>query len=182
MHVSCVQSGGEKSWGGGQRATRLDFIFWPNIHPAMEASYSVEASKIIEARPQDIWDTLVDYQEAHPKILPKAFQDYRVEAGGRGAGTRLSLTLRMGGRAMPLRMVVSEPEPGRRLREELEDGTVTEFHLAPMGTSTEVSIRTVWPRKPGLGGWLEAKVAPRMAAKLYHEELANLQTYLRSKA
>ncbi|MEA3189989.1 MAG: hypothetical protein QOD77_571 [Thermoplasmata archaeon] len=140
------------------------------------ATFAAAVSRRIPATAERLWAILVDYRGGHARILPDAFEDLVVEEGGRGAGTVLRVTVKAGGRRLVLRMHVIEPVPGRVLEERLDDGTVTRFLLEPDDDGgCKVTIATVWPRKPGLKGWLESKGAPRFARKAYAQELANLE-------
>ncbi len=47
-----------------------------------------EASHVIDAPAQQIYDVLADYENGHPNILPKEhFSDLVIESGGKGNGT-----------------------------------------------------------------------------------------------
>jgi hypothetical protein len=54
-------------------------------------------------------------REHHPRFLPPAFSDFRVESGAVGAGTITRFKLTAGRRTREYRMQVAEPEPGRVL-------------------------------------------------------------------
>jgi hypothetical protein len=80
------------------------------------ARLRADSSRVIDARPDAVYDILADYRNTHPRILPgEYFKDLKVEEGGRGAGTVISFRLRSGGVERPYRMAISEPEPGRVL-------------------------------------------------------------------
>ncbi|GIW04435.1 MAG: hypothetical protein KatS3mg059_1055 [Thermomicrobiales bacterium] len=83
----------------------------------------VVAERIIGAPPERVYGVLRDYREHHPKILPPAFSDVRVEEGGAGEGTVVAFTMNAGGRRRRFRARIDEPEPGRVLREtDLDSG------------------------------------------------------------
>src|SRR3712207_2046569 len=65
---------------------------------------------------------LADYRRHHPRILPPAFSGFAVEAGGVGAGTTIRFRVTAGGQARDYRQRVSEPAPGRVVREADLDG------------------------------------------------------------
>ena len=52
------------------------------------AQITLKAAAVLNARPEDIYATIADYQHGHPDILPKdRLYDLQVEQGGYGAGT-----------------------------------------------------------------------------------------------
>jgi len=120
----------------------------------------------------------MDYREEHPLILPsRTFRALEIETGGIGAGTRLRVTMRLAGASRTIRMVVSEPEPGRVLVEADVDGaSVTTFTVDPAGdgTTTRVTIDTDYAVRRGVRGFLEKLITARLLAKIYREELALL--------
>lgn len=144
------------------------------------ANPQVEVSRVIDAAPEVVYRILADYRVAHPLILPKPYFE-SVEAGGIGAGTVVRVTMRVWGAERTLRLQVSEPEPGRVLVEEdAAAGVTTTLTVTPVndGAASRVSIATDWRSKPGLGGWLEGKINPRVARKIYRQELDQLAAYL----
>ncbi|MGH9108935.1 MAG: hypothetical protein ACRDY3_05635, partial [Acidimicrobiales bacterium] len=81
-----------------------------------------------------VYGYLADMEQHHPKFLPRAFSDFRVESGGVGAGTVTTFTLTAGGRRRPYRMEVAEPVPGRVLTEsDTRSSLVTTFTVEPVG-------------------------------------------------
>jgi hypothetical protein len=138
----------------------------PTVRVATEA--------LIRAPADRVYAILSDYGDRHPAILPPEFSDYAVEEGGSGAGTVIRFRLTLGGRPREARMRVDEPEPGRVLREtDLASGAATTFTVTPEGDGSRVRIETVWTT-PGLRGWIERLVAPRVLRRLYLEELRRL--------
>jgi hypothetical protein len=135
----------------------------------------VEAERVVNARPQEVYDFLSDYRTRHPSILPpENFLDYQVEAGGKGAGTIIRMRMHAGGRDRPYRMEVSEPEPGRLLAErDMTSSLVTTFGLTPVadGSQTLVRISTEWVGGGGIGGFFERTFAPGVLRSVYTQEL-----------
>jgi hypothetical protein len=83
----------------------------------------VASSAPIPAPPQTVYGLIAGYHQGHASILPpKYFRSLTVEAGGSGAGTRISFEMRSLGTAHQVRAQITEPEPGRRLRETVSDG------------------------------------------------------------
>jgi Polyketide cyclase / dehydrase and lipid transport len=138
----------------------------------------VEAARVVDARPEDVYAFLSDYRTNHPRILPpEHFLDYRVEEGGKGAGTVVTFRLRAGGRERPYRMRVSEPEPGRTLVEnDANSSLVTSFVVAPEsgGQQSRVRITTEWAGSGGIGGFFERTFAPGAIRRIYDDELNRL--------
>jgi hypothetical protein len=141
----------------------------------------LSADRPIQAPPDRVYEILADFRNHHPKILPPAFSDFRVESGGRGAGTILSYRLNLAGRSWKARSRVEEPEPGRVLTESVaESGAVTTFTVTPEGSGSRVRIDTAWPGGKGVSGWIERLLASRLLRRLYAQELELLDRYARS--
>lgn len=145
----------------------------------------VVASRIVDAPIEAVYQFLQDYQVTHPSILPsESFIGYRVEEGGTGAGTVTSFRMRAGGRERPYRLRVSEPEPGRVLREQdMDSSLVTRFILTAMdgNTRTNVSIITQWQGGSGIGGFFERTFAPRATRGVYNRELDRLAAAVKAR-
>lgn len=146
------------------------------------AEISVTVERPIGAPAEQVYGYLADYREHHPRILPAAFSEFRVEGGGVGAGTVFSMNLTAGGRTRAARAVVAEPEPGRVLTETITSaGMVTTFTVLPEGDGSRVRIDTVWQSR-GLRGVVERLLVPRLLTPIYTEELALLDRYARERA
>jgi Polyketide cyclase / dehydrase and lipid transport len=145
------------------------------------AAIRVVAEGNVGAPAERVYGILADYRQHHPKILPPAFSDFRVDEGGVGAGTVIRFRLKAGGRTEDYRAVVSEPEPGRVLREDYpERSSATNFMVTPAGDACRVRIETTGQRA-GLRGVIERLLAPRVLAPLYADELARLDRYAREQ-
>jgi uncharacterized protein YndB with AHSA1/START domain len=144
---------------------------------------SAEASQVIDAPPAKVWRILTDYRVHHPNILPKpAFESIAVEEGGVGAGTVVRVGMKVMGARSTLRLAVTEPEPGRVLREaDPAAGVVTTFTVTPVdgGARSDVRIATEWAPKKGAQGFVERLVNPPVARSLYKKELRLLDAYAR---
>ena len=137
-----------------------------------------EASAIIDAEPQVVYDILADYHEGHPHILPEEyFSDLKVEEGGQGEGTVISFTIKVAGNKTSYRMRIEEPQPGRVLVErDLNSDTSTTFTVSPSESEQSlVKIETDWTASPGIKGIIERLAAPRMLRKVYAAELQKLE-------
>jgi hypothetical protein len=146
---------------------------------------NVEASDVIDARPDEIYAVMSDYRVGHAAILPKPyFDEMTVEQGGQGAGTVIRLRMKAFGQEVIYRQVVSEPEPGRVLFEEDElAGVATTFTIEPLegGEKSHVTIATTMRRSPGLKGVVEGLINPPFMRRLYQQELRNLADYVRGQ-
>ena len=140
------------------------------------------AERLIPAPAKAVYDLLADYREGHPSILPPAFSDFSVLEGGTGAGTRIRFTLSLGGRAQKTEGFVAEPEPGRVLTETYPaHGMVTTFAVDPDGAGSRLRIETTWAPRPGIGGFVERLLAPRLLRPLYRQELDRIEAWARRR-
>ena len=138
---------------------------------------SVTATSYIAAPAAVVYDIIADYRNGHHRILPpEFFGRLDVEAGGRGAGTRVRFEMKAFGRTNVGVAVVTEPAPGRELRETLDSGIVTTFRVEPVGQAqTRATIHTEYA-KGGIQGWVERLLVPRYLRRVYAAELALLAT------
>ena len=136
---------------------------------------SVSVSQTIHAPAATVYGIIADYDFGHPSILPpQYFGKLEVLAGGRGAGTRIRFEMKAFGGTTVGVADITEPIPGRELRETLSDGIVTTFVVEPVDRNAAlVTISTLY-QKRGLRGWLEKMVAPQFLRRVYTEELAEL--------
>jgi hypothetical protein len=136
---------------------------------------NISVSATIGAPNSLLYGIIADYRVGHPSILPpQYFGRLDVLAGGRGADTRIRFEMKAFGRINIGIAEVTEPVPGRELRETLSDGIVTVFLVEPVGSAeSRVTISTTY-HKHGLRGWLEKLVAPRYLRRVYTAELAQL--------
>lgn len=144
----------------------------------------VSAEGLVEAPPEDVYSYLADMREHHPRFLPPAFSDFKVESGGVGAGTIFSFCLNAGGRSREYRMQVAEPEPGRVMTEsDTNSSLVTTFTVEAQGAGgSRVRIESGWQGASGVGGFFERLFAPRLLRRLYADELQRLDAYARQRA
>ena len=83
------------------------------------------AERVVRAPAEQVRAALADYEGTRRRILPEQFSDYRVEAGGQGAGTRVHWRFAATSkRVRDQLMTVTEPVAGqpRRVRRELLHG------------------------------------------------------------
>ena len=140
------------------------------------AEVRVTAESVISAPAERVYGCLADFNGCHPRILPPAFSNFRVEEGGVGAGTVFAYTLSAGGRKRDARARVEEPQPGRVMTEtDLNTSLVTTFTVTPRGESSHVRIETRWEGASGFGGLMERLFAPRFLTRVYADELRRLE-------
>jgi len=145
------------------------------------AQITVFAERDISAPAETVYGILADYREHHPRILPPAFSGFTVEEGGVGEGTVIRFNVTSGGRTQSFHQRVSEPEPGRVLREAALDGDLaTTFTVTPTANGSHVRIETRWT-SGGVRGLVERLVAPRLLRPLYEDELSRLDRYARER-
>jgi hypothetical protein len=143
------------------------------------------ATAVIDAPPKIVYDILADYRESHPQILPKKnFLSINVERGGIGAGTIVTVRIRMFGGTRTSRMEITEPRPGSILVEtDIDNGTSTIFTVDAIekGKRSAVTIITEWST-PGLKGMIERMLAPSALQRIYDEELHNLAVMAKNRS
>jgi hypothetical protein len=148
----------------------------------MGSMIHVEASLVIDARPEELYRVVSDYRVGHPAILPKQyFSALVVEQGGHRAGTIIRGTLTVFGQAYLFRQHVTEPAPGRVLAEtDLDINQSTRFTFEPLGggTRTRVAIASDFPISAGFVGVLERLSRRLVARDIYRKELQLLDDYI----
>lgn len=142
------------------------------------ARIMVSAERTVDAPADVVYRYIADMREHHPRFLPPAFSDFRVESGGVGAGTITRFTVTAGGRTREYRMKVDEPDPGRVLTEsDTGSSLVTTTTVCPRDGASLVRISTAWDGAGGIGGLFERLFAPRVMRAIYADELERLNAY-----
>jgi hypothetical protein len=145
----------------------------------------IEVSEVIDARAEDLYAIVSDYHVGHPAILPKPyFTELTVLKGGKGAGTELRGMLKVFGQSYPFRQEITEPEPGRLMKEtDLDNGVITFFKFEPLngGKQTRVSIISDFPLSRGFMGLMERLTKPSVVRTIYKKELKQLAAYVRTR-
>jgi hypothetical protein len=139
------------------------------------SSFTVSVTHPIPAAAATVYALLADYKVGHPSILPKPyFQRLVVNKGGIGAGTIFTAEMKVMGSKQSLTMEVTEPAPGKHLREtNHQDGMVTDFLLEPQGDGKHclLTIKTTGKFSKGIKGLIERLFSPGFMRKLYKMEL-----------
>jgi hypothetical protein len=142
------------------------------------AKHSVTASALIPAHPQEVYQLIADYRNGHPRILPKPyFISLNVEKGGYGEGTIINYQMRVMGRVLSFRAVITEPTPGHVLVEtDLNTGAVTTFTVEPRSDNRQsfVTITTTTEVPNGISGKIQGWLTTRLLRPIYMKELAQL--------
>lgn len=141
----------------------------PHVH--------VETEKMIQARPETVYQYLADYRENRPRLLTSNFQNYAVTKGGRGNGTVVTYVLHAGRRERPYEMHVTEEGKTRTLVEkDARSSLVTRWRVTPTGDSgqSRVSVLTEWEGGSGVGGFFERTFAPMGLRGIYNKMLDHL--------
>ncbi|MET0763473.1 MAG: SRPBCC family protein [Blastococcus sp.] len=136
--------------------------------------------RVVHAPAEQVQAALADYTETRPRILPDQFSDYRVEAGGRGAGTRVHWRFAATSKRVREQSVaVTEPVEGTLVESDSNSSMVTTWtvHRSDEATST-VRVRTVWNGAGGIGGFFERTFAPRGLNRVYLAMLERLEQEL----
>jgi hypothetical protein len=145
--------------------------------------YEVAVSRVIDAPPAAVYAVFADYHHGHAAVLPKPyFTEMKVEKGGVGAGTEITVHMSVFGAKVTYHMVVTEPEPGRVLQEEDKAaGVLTTFTMDPVndGQATHVTLYTRAKTAPGFRGFIEKLITPPISRKIYREELELLAAFLK---
>ena len=148
-----------------------------NTHDKTE-KHIISASAIIPARKEQVYSLIANYNDGHPRILPKQFSSLTVEQGGVGAGTVIRFQMSVFGKKQQFRAAVTEPEPGRVLVETDLDtnGAITTFTVNPghAPADSNVTISTELPVRAGFAGAIERKLSTLLLRPIYVKELQNL--------
>ncbi len=137
----------------------------------------VKVERIINAKPEVVYETLTDYRWKRPLMLTPNFLDYTVGRGGRGAGTEIHYRLLAARRERSYSMLVEEPLKGLIITErDRNSSIVTVWTLTPIEDSqcTKVQVDSEWEGGTGVGGFFERTFAPLGLGKIYSKMLSNL--------
>jgi hypothetical protein len=138
------------------------------------------AEHVVRAPAGQVREALADYEGTRRRILPDQFSDYRVEAGGRGSGTRVHWRFAATAKRVREQSVeVSEPAPDTLVERDTRSSMVTTWTVQPAddGAST-VRVRTTWTGAGGIGGFFERTFAPKGLRRVYESMLERLDREL----
>lgn len=143
----------------------------------------VKKERVINARPEVVYDTLADYKGKRKQLLTPNFLDYTIERGGQGSGTMLRYRLQAAGRERPYHVSVQEPVKGQVLVErDTNSSLVTTWSVAPVkdGRKTRVSVESDWTGGNGVKGFFERTFAPMGLRRIYDTMLSHLEQQVQS--
>ena len=141
------------------------------------------AERVVRAPAEVVRAALADYAVTRPKVLPEQFSEYRVDAGGEGAGTRVHWRLQATSKRVRVQdVVVSEGPDGDLVETDTNSSMVTTWtvHRADAGVST-VRAHTTWTGATGIGGFFERTFAPKGLARIQDALLERLDRELAAR-
>ena len=132
----------------------------------------------IAAAPEAVFAALADYAEIRPAVLPANYRDYRVDAGGNGAGTVVHWILQATEKRS--RDVLADVTvAGQTITEtDRNSSMVTTYTVTPSGSGSTVETTTSWQGAGGIGGFFEKTFAPKGLGRIQSELLGNLKSRL----
>jgi uncharacterized protein YndB with AHSA1/START domain len=138
------------------------------------------AERVVRAPVDRVRTALADYEGTRRRILPEQFTDYRVEAGGQGAGTRVHWRFAATSKRVRDQAVeVSQPSSDTVVESDTNSSMVTTWTVHPSDAgATTVRVRTTWNGASGIGGFFERTFAPKGMRRVYDQMLASLDAEL----
>jgi hypothetical protein len=135
------------------------------------------AERVVQAPADVVRAALADYTTTRPAVLPEQYSEYRVDAGGQGAGTRVHWRLQATAkRVREQDVVVTEGPAGALVESDANSSMVTTWTVtaADAGACT-VRGRTTWHGAGGIGGFFERTFAPKGLARIHGAFLERLE-------
>ena len=145
-------------------------------------TYEVTVERMLDAGHPIVYSIVTD-MEQHRRILPKQFESLEVLQGGKGVGTVFRLHMNVMGNRSSLEMTITEPEPGRIVREtDAAAGVTTTWALTPVDGEDRCRLRltSIFRSKPGMAGMMERFIVPPVIRSIYRQELDNINRYAQS--
>ncbi|MGY1747156.1 SRPBCC family protein [Blastococcus sp. SYSU D00695] len=142
------------------------------------------AEHVVRAPAEQVRTGLADYAGTRRRALPEQFSDYRVEAGGQGAGTRVAWRFAATSKRVRDQVVeVEQPDADTLVERDTRSSMVTTWtvHPADAGTTT-VRVRTTWDGASGIGGFFERTFAPKGLRRVYLDLLVRFERELAAGA
>ncbi|MEV5280354.1 SRPBCC family protein [Streptomyces sp. NPDC051994] len=140
------------------------------------AQVEATTERIIAADPETVFDTLADYKDGRPKLLPEHFSEYQVREGGDGEGTLVHWKLQATSkRVRDCLLEVTEPTDGQLVEKDRNSSMVTTWTVTPAGEGrSKVVVSSVWNGAGGIGGFFERTFAPKGLGRIYDAVLDKL--------
>jgi len=135
---------------------------------------------VVRAPADRVRAALADYEGVRRRVMPEQFSDYRVEAGGAGAGTRVHWRFAATSKRVRDQLIeVAEPDADTLVERDANSSMVTTWTVRPADAGvTTVRVRTIWKGAGGIGGFFERTFAPKGLSRVYGELLARLDREL----
>ncbi|WP_300010470.1 SRPBCC family protein [Pseudonocardia sp.] len=145
------------------------------------AQVTASAERTIDAPADRVAAALADYESVRPRILTDRFSEYRVDAGGQGAGSRVHWKLAATEKRVRDQLVdVDVPVDGTLVERDANSSMVTTWQVRPAGADrSTVTVTSTWNGASGIGGFFERTFAPKGLRRIYDEVLTNLDTDVR---
>jgi uncharacterized protein YndB with AHSA1/START domain len=141
------------------------------------------AERVVAVPAEQVRAALADYEGVRRRVLPEQFSDYRVDAGGQGAGTRVHWRFAATSKRVRDQLIdVTEPTADSLVESDRNSSMVTTWTVLPAdaGVST-VRVRTIWNGAGGIGGFFERTFAPKGLRRVYDSLLERLETELAAR-
>lgn len=136
--------------------------------------------RVVHAPAEQVRAALADYEGFRSRIAGPQFSEYRVETGGRGAGTRVHWKFAATAKRVRDQLVdVGEPGDGSLVERDANSSMITTWTVQPAAEgSVTVRVRTTWNGAGGVGGFFERTFAPRGLQRTYDGILERLDAEL----
>jgi hypothetical protein len=134
------------------------------------------AERVVHAPVDRVRSALADYEGTRRRVLPEQFSDYRVEAGGQGAGTRVHWRFAATSkRVRDQAITVTQPDADTLVETDANSSMLTTWTVHPSDAGlTTVRVRTTWNGAGGIGGFFERTFAPKGLRRVYDQLLERL--------
>ncbi|ABD09608.1 hypothetical protein ThrDRAFT_00702 [Frankia casuarinae] len=130
----------------------------------------VVVRRVVPGTPEQVVAKLADYQGARARAWPENVSEYRVLAGGHGAGTRIAYRLQATRkRVRQIDATVSVPDASTLVEADQNSSLCTRWHIVH-GSGPDQSLvtaTTTWDGAGGVGGFFERAFAPIGVRKLH---------------
>ena len=138
------------------------------------------AERVVRAPADRVRSALADYEGTRRRVLPEQFSDYRVEAGGQGAGTRVHWRFAATSKRVRDQLLsVTQPRADTLVETDANSSMVTTWSVHPADAAlTTVRVRTTWNGAGGVGGFFERTFAPKGLRRVYDQLLERLDAEL----
>jgi|KBSSwiStaDraftv2_1062776.scaffolds.fasta_scaffold01700_5 Polyketide cyclase / dehydrase and lipid transport len=139
----------------------------------------VVAQRSLDAPVDRVLDLIGDYDGTRGGLWPANVTDYRVIAGGKGAGTRIGYRLHATKkRIRDVSAEVTAPDASSLVEADQNSTLRTAWRVRSTDTGSHVTVTTTWAGASGVGGFFERIFAPIGVRKLWTAVLENLSARL----